>query len=287
MGHGEGTLADYLIGYLTKTYAPTLKRNILKRVVHAPVDIERLMVSAVYGTVTHGITQRIAGGHCQAYQHGRTHPPLRRDRCRVRQHQIAGGKRRSQVSAERRLLSRRGKFYRCTADGKAEPLELNCYAAVAVAGLRALPDTLASRAIIIRMKRRAPDETVEPFRIRRAENEAAPLRESLVEWCCQHGDDLKAIEPDLPEGIDDRAADIWEPLIAIADAAGGDWPKAARAAAIHFTKEGADEGLTNGVELLEHIHQAFSDREVVSTKELLQTLINRDESPWADYRGKA
>jgi beta-carotene ketolase (CrtO type) len=46
--------ADYLIDYLTETYAPTLKRNILKRVVHAPVDIERLMVSAVYGTVTHG-----------------------------------------------------------------------------------------------------------------------------------------------------------------------------------------------------------------------------------------
>jgi len=46
--------ADYLIDYLTETYAPTLKRNILKRVVHSPVDIERLMVSAFHGTVTHG-----------------------------------------------------------------------------------------------------------------------------------------------------------------------------------------------------------------------------------------
>lgn len=45
---------DYLIDYLTENYAPTLKSNILKRVVHSPVDIERLMVSAVYGTVTHG-----------------------------------------------------------------------------------------------------------------------------------------------------------------------------------------------------------------------------------------
>ncbi len=48
--------ADYLIDYLTETYAPTLKRNILKRVVHSPVDMERLMVSAVHGTVTHGAT---------------------------------------------------------------------------------------------------------------------------------------------------------------------------------------------------------------------------------------
>jgi phytoene dehydrogenase-like protein len=46
--------ADYLIDYLTATYAPKLKGAILQRVVHSPVDIERLMVSAVRGTVTHG-----------------------------------------------------------------------------------------------------------------------------------------------------------------------------------------------------------------------------------------
>jgi phytoene dehydrogenase-like protein len=46
--------ADYLIERLAETYAPTLKQSILKRVVHSPVDIERLMVSAVRGTVTHG-----------------------------------------------------------------------------------------------------------------------------------------------------------------------------------------------------------------------------------------
>ncbi|MGE5259834.1 MAG: phytoene desaturase family protein [Actinomycetota bacterium] len=46
--------ADHLIDYLTATYAPTLKGSILKRVVHSPVDMERLMLSAVRGTVTHG-----------------------------------------------------------------------------------------------------------------------------------------------------------------------------------------------------------------------------------------
>jgi phytoene dehydrogenase-like protein len=46
--------ADYLIDHLTETYAPSLKKSILKRVVHSPVDMERLMVSAVHGTVTHG-----------------------------------------------------------------------------------------------------------------------------------------------------------------------------------------------------------------------------------------
>ncbi|MGE3155418.1 MAG: phytoene desaturase family protein [Xanthobacteraceae bacterium] len=46
--------ADYLIDHLTATYAPTLKSSILKRVVHSPVEMERLMPSAVRGTVTHG-----------------------------------------------------------------------------------------------------------------------------------------------------------------------------------------------------------------------------------------
>jgi phytoene dehydrogenase-like protein len=46
--------ADYLIDYVTATYAPNLKSLILKRVVHSPVDMEKLMASAVHGTVTHG-----------------------------------------------------------------------------------------------------------------------------------------------------------------------------------------------------------------------------------------
>jgi phytoene dehydrogenase-like protein len=46
--------ADYLIDHLTTTYAPNLRDVILKRVVHSPVDLERLMLSAVRGTVIHG-----------------------------------------------------------------------------------------------------------------------------------------------------------------------------------------------------------------------------------------
>jgi len=46
--------ADYLIDHMTATYAPDLKQRILKRVVHSPVDMERLMVSAVRGTAVHG-----------------------------------------------------------------------------------------------------------------------------------------------------------------------------------------------------------------------------------------
>jgi hypothetical protein len=165
--------------------------------------------------------------------------------------------------------------------------ELNAFAPVGLAGLRDLPDTLASRSILIRMKRRAPDEKVESFRIRYAESEAKPIRDALVEWCEEKEGDLLIAEPSLPEGIEDRDADVWEPLIAIADVAGGDWPETARRAAVYLTKEGAEETVTSGVELLQHIREAFEGDERIMTKTLLERLISRDESPWADIRGKA
>ena len=43
---------------------------------------------------------------------------------------------------------------------------------------------------------------------------------------------MAAARPDMPLGIEDRNADVWEPLLAIAEAAGGDWPQRAREAAI-------------------------------------------------------
>ena len=44
--------------------------------------------------------------------------------------------------------------------------ELPAYCAVAMAGLGWLPDTILTRSVIVRMRRRAPGETVEPFRRR-------------------------------------------------------------------------------------------------------------------------
>lgn len=181
---------------------------------------------------------------------------------------------------------RRGaKVYRCATHGKKiEIEEFDAFAPVAVAGLRNLPDTLASRAIMIRMKRRAPDERVEPFRCRYHSDEAKPIREALAEWCAGH--DLSGVEAKLPAGIEDRAADCWEPLLAIAEAAGGDWPERARAAAVFLAEKAADDTLTDGTELLGHICEAFGDESHLATATLLDRLHNRDESPWRDIQGK-
>ena len=181
---------------------------------------------------------------------------------------------------------RRGaKVYRCNTSGKRiEPEELDAFAPVAVAGLRTLPDTLASRSIFIQMRRRALDEEVEPFRHRIHSHQAKPIMEALVEWCAERNVGL--VEPELPPGIVDRSADLWEPLLVVADEAGGDWPTRARAAAVFLTKNATDESLTRGVELLAHIKEAFGSEDRVWTKTLLRRPCDRDELPWKDIRGK-
>lgn len=181
---------------------------------------------------------------------------------------------------------RRGaKVHRCvTGSKRITSEEMDAFAPVALAGLRELPDTLGSRAIIIRMRRRAPGEQVAPFRQRYVRDEAQPIFDALEEWCVMHAAALA--DPVMPEDLGDRQTDIWEPLIAIADLAGGDWPARARAAAIALSAATKEETLTPGVELLAHICEAFGEDRHLATTILLERLHNRDESPWRDIRGR-
>ena len=115
---------------------------------------------------------------------------------------------------------------RCVVRGKTvETEEIPAYCAVALAGLGWLPETLMSRSIVIRMRRRAPTETIEPYRRRDEIDEGHELRDRLAGWAAAKGKILYAARPAMPAGIEDRNADVWEALFAIADAAGGDWPK--------------------------------------------------------------
>jgi hypothetical protein len=138
------------------------------------------------------------------------------------------------------------------------------FAAVTLAGLGDLPDTLTSRAVIIRMRRRAARERIQPFRRRLHAPEGERLREELVEWAAAVEDDVRNAWPEMPDGVTDRPADVWEPLLAIADAAGGDWPTRARTACAEMVKVAASREASLGVRLLRDIRtvlqQADTDR---------------------------
>jgi hypothetical protein len=129
---------------------------------------------------------------------------------------------------------------RCVMRGKTvETEDCPAYAALAVAGLGWLPDTLMSRSIVIRMRRRAADERVEPYRPRLHDPQGAAVRHQIETWAKTLTEiDLDSIN--LPPAVEDRDADCWEPLLAVAEAAGGDWPERARAAAVLLVVAGKD-----------------------------------------------
>src|SRR4051812_7579037 len=118
---------------------------------------------------------------------------------------------------------------RCVVRGKlVETEEIPAYCAVALAGLGGLPDTLMSRSIVIRMRRRAPTEIVKPYRRRDEIVEGHELRDRVARWAASVVEQATASRPEMPASIVDRDADVWESLLAVADLAGGEWPELAR-----------------------------------------------------------
>jgi hypothetical protein len=183
---------------------------------------------------------------------------------------------------------RRGaKAGRCVMKGKQVCTEeLAAYAAVAVAGLGSIPDTILSRSVVIRMRRRAPGETVEPFRRRLHATEGHELRDGLAEWAQQVAPSLAGVYPEMPAGIEDRSADVWEALLAVADAMGGLWPKRARLAAVAFVTAGRESAPSLGVRLLSDLRQIFGTADHITTVDVLEQLKKIEEAPWSDIRGK-
>jgi hypothetical protein len=176
---------------------------------------------------------------------------------------------------------------RCVVRGKiVETEELPAYCAVALAGLDDLPDTLMTRSVVVRMKRRAPSEPIEPWRRRVNGSDATELCQRL-QTLAATATPLQGGWPVMPDGIADRDADVWEALLAVADLAGGHWPATARAAALAIVAESRAHHPTSlGVRLLDDIRTVFREdgRELVPTTDLLSALNDIEAAPWAVIR---
>ncbi|MGW2352130.1 DUF3631 domain-containing protein [Actinacidiphila glaucinigra] len=184
---------------------------------------------------------------------------------------------------------RSGVMYRCVGDGANQQVqEFPSFCAVAVAGLGSLPDTILTRSVIIRMRRRARNERVEPFRQRVHEGEGHALRDRLAAWADSVRDRVEGAFPHMPEGVTDRPADVWEALLAVADAAGGDWPKRAREACVELVNAAkVDDKGSLGIRLLTDLRdQVFNGIDRLPTVAVLDRLHSLEEAPWADMAGK-
>ncbi|MFI7547265.1 DUF3631 domain-containing protein [Actinoplanes sp. NPDC049599] len=161
---------------------------------------------------------------------------------------------------------------------------IGTFAMAALAGIGAMPDTIEDRAVVVKMRRRAPNEKVSPYRQRRDGPALRQLANDLTEWLRGNLLDLEKAEPVMP--LEDRAADTWEPLIAVADLAGGYWPERGRHAAQALTaaREG-DTEFSDRLRVLIDCRTAFGDLEAIPTSVLLDRLKADPESRWAEYGG--
>jgi hypothetical protein len=124
---------------------------------------------------------------------------------------------------------------------------------------------------------------VAPYRHRRDRPALTKLAWELADWLAANLAELEAAEPVMP--LEDRAADTWEPLIAVADLAGGDWPDRARHAAIVLTMQRDEAAATSDrIRLLADCRTAIGEHDSIPTTVLLERLKADPEAPWADYQ---
>ena len=193
----------------------------------------------------------------------------------------------------RRLINsgfNRGAYVLRTEGRDRVPTKFDTYCPKMLIGINTgvFPDTVAKRSIPIRIHRKTRAEKTERFRVRKVGAEADELQRALAAWAEAHTKDLTLAEPDLPDELNDRQQDAWEPLLAIADSAGSEWASRAREAA-RYLHGALEEETTEGVLLLGHIRDAFDTLKTdkLLTGVLLTALIQKEEGPWTVWWERA
>jgi Protein of unknown function (DUF3631) len=144
------------------------------------------------------------------------------------------------------------------------------FCAKALCGIgRVLPDTVADRSLAIELVRQSREVKAARFRKRDAVVVTLSIRQRLQAWAQKSViSALHAARPQMPGELQDRAEEICEPLVAIADMAGGKWPEESRLALLKLCQQEEDASL--GVKLLAGIRSAFdgAKSDKLSTKDI-------------------
>lgn len=167
-----------------------------------------------------------------------------------------------------------------------EPKQFKTWGPKVIALIGNLPATLTDRSIVIKMFRKRRDEQIE--KLKKHLTDFKDLQRKCLRWASDNIEALKKADPNIPLGLHDRATDNWTPLLAIADLAGGEWPKMARRAAVALSDcNGEDD--TAGVMLLkdirDYLEETGADRCV--SADLCYHLAKMEERPWPEWsKGK-
>jgi hypothetical protein len=161
-----------------------------------------------------------------------------------------------------------------------EPRNFRVYTAVALAGIGSLHSTLMDRAIIVDLQRRRAGEPIASLRIGKT-GHLDDIARRMVRFIADNEERIAAMEPAMPGGMINRAADNWLALLAIADVAGGAWPQRARKAAeaARIAASGDEDWLEL---LLADIRDAFGQEAEMASADLVEALVAIEGHPWAE-----
>jgi putative DNA primase/helicase len=178
---------------------------------------------------------------------------------------------------------RGGKALRCEGDNH-EVRAFNVFAPVVLCGIGTLPGTLHDRSIGIVLTRAKPGEVAARFSSRRVAAEKDLCRK-LARWAADNFKRLAACDPQLPDGAYNRLADNWRPLFAIAEIAGGDWPRRAAAAFTALVSRADMEAQGIGALLLSDIAGVFQEAgtDKLPSATVAERLTNIEGRPWAEF----
>src|SRR5207249_2979823 len=167
-----------------------------------------------------------------------------------------------------------------------EPRTYSTWCPKIIAMIGNLPETLADRSIPITMRRKTPDEETQRIRFDRLMRECEPIRQKAARWSDDHIGVIRDSEPDVPEALNDRAQDLWRPLLAIAEVVGKNWTGKARNAALALSTGEAATDSSAGVLLLSDIQALFADRNTdrLSSDEIVAALAGMEDRPWPEWK---
>jgi hypothetical protein len=161
------------------------------------------------------------------------------------------------------------------------------WAPAAIAMIGRLPSTLEDRSIWIGLHRRRTDEPIVAFRLGQEGDDLKRLARMAARFAADHFDQLRQTVPAVPTTLENREADNWLPLLAIADAAGGAWPNIARQVAENLALTNRATEQSVAVLLLKDIHTVLSAHtgERIQSADLVKALLQFEDRPWAEWKG--
>jgi hypothetical protein len=180
---------------------------------------------------------------------------------------------------------------RCVGQGSNQkPKRFNVYTPKGLAAIGALPETIVSRSVVVLLQRKLAGEKLPRLRDRKRGALAAEWKPRLVLWATQAESELRGAQPEPPAGLEDRPADNWEALFAIAELAGGPWPAWAHDAALALQKDAVVE-VSRKLDLLRDMREKLvpwiNGETTVPLQLIVACLLEDEESPWRNmYGGK-